>query len=238
MSTLFHTRSRTTHRSPGSRFMLMSGILAATACFATVAEADETDVTSQDEGGGGTATGTGPAAKAAPVTKVTEATIATVEPHAALQELIKNYDEVKEKATSYMCDQAELIAKENIGRPVIIKTLMVARGVTLETAQSTASRMITLSKSPEKIAGLRDGSLTIRETVYGRAKPGTTEAATGGAEGGQPGTATTKKTDTEKKEDKYNRLLKEFTESAKASGFDLKSIIAGVTASLKDAGIK
>lgn len=242
MSTQFHTQSRTRNRNILGMCALV-GALASTMHFADDPAA-AADVTSQAGGAGGTApaaaagtaTGTAPAA----VTKVTEATIATVEPHPALLELIKNYDTVKEQATSYMCDQAELIAKDNIGRPQVIKSLMVARGVTLETAQSTASRMIKLSKSPDQIKGLRDGSLTIRETLYNRPKPGSTEGAAGGdgATAGAAGAAPAKKTDTEKKEDKYNRLLKEFTESAKASGFDLKSIVAGVTASLKDAGIK
>lgn len=189
----------------------------------------EDNVTSHSEAG--TATGTATDSKAKVSTKTVEEAAVDTE----LANLIKQYEEVKEKATSFMCDIAEMIGKKNLGRPVVIRTVMEARGVTLETAQSYASRLMKLAKNPDAIKGLRDGTATIRETLYNRKPtPATTTDAGAAGESG----ASKPKTDTEKKEDKYNRVLKEFVDVAKASGFDYASILAGVKAALKDAGIK
>ena len=186
---------------------------------------------------GGTATGTIAGTEKVASGKVTERTVAEVASHPALLELVNKYDEVKDQARSYMCDMAEAIAKNNIGRPQVIKTLMEARGVTLESAQSDASRLIKLSADADAIEGLRNGSLTIRETVYGKKpKSATPVAKTGDGSSANP--ASPKKTDAGKKEDRYNATLQAFVTEAKASGFSRSDIIVGVTAALKDAEVK
>lgn len=248
----FHPHSSASRTRP----LLAVGLMAAAMCFAggvagavdesTEAETSDTpggedDVidnlpeTSQDDG---TATGTGTTAK--PSQKVSTETVASATVHTALFEVTKKYDQTKAQAQNYMCDMADLIAKDNIGRPMIVKTLMEARGVTLETAATTAGRLIKLAKSPETIQGLRDGSLNIRETVYGKKPAKGATAATGDTTGGETagGGKATGKSDTEKQEDKYNRTMKEFVTCAKASGYDRASIVSSVTAALKDAGVK
>ena len=225
----------------GRSYGFLPGILAATiCCMAAKPAASDDDVTSQEEGGGGgTGTGTGVTVDPKVKTGVSNKTVEEAAVNTELLTLLKTYDEVKAQANSYMCDIAEHINKNNLGRPVVIKTLIEARGITLETAGPTASRLMKLAKSPELIQGLRDGSVTVRESLYGRPKPGTTTEAGGGAGGETAGGGkATGKSDTEKKEDKYNRLLKEFTDVAKASGFSLDEIMTSLRASLKDAGIK
>lgn len=195
----------------------------------------ESDETSQPTGeAAATATGTGTANRV--TTKSTDEAVANPE----LVTLIKTYDDVKEQAKSYMCDIAEYINKNKLGRPVVIKTLMEARGLTIESAASNASRLMKLAKDPDLIKALRDGTATIRETVYGKGKTsnsrnadatGTTGA--GAAAGGNGG-----KSDTEKKEDKYNRTLGIWADVAKECGYSLDTIMTGVRAVLKDKGIK
>ena len=241
----FQSESRTRTRNPlGAAILLSTVMFAAVRGTATAAPSDDTssdettggdDVTSQTTGTG-TGTGTGTAA----ATKVSTKTIEEASVNTDLLAMVKAYDDVKEKANSYMCDMAEFIGKNNIGRPVLIKTLMEARGVTVETAASTASRLMKLAKDPEAIQGLRDGTITVRETLYGVKKKGATTEAGAGGDGAAGGAAssTNKKTDTEKKEDRYNRILGEFVDVAKECGFSLDEILTGVKASLKDKGVK
>lgn len=232
-----------TYSRSRSRLGLAVGIMAATCLFAverstpTAAGASdggdpEVDETSQDTGGaGGTATGTGTGTQ----TKAKAATETKAEANTELATLIKTYDEVKAKAESYMCDIAEFINKNNLGRPVVIATLMEARGLTLESAASNASRLMKLAKNPDLIKSLRDGTATIRETVYGKAPSSNAKA---GSEGDTSAKNTAKKSDSEKKEDKYNRLVGELVAAAKECGFSSKDVLAGFTAALKDAGVK
>ena len=254
-SILFPSESRTKHRSGFGVGIFASTILFAAhrgTAVAAPSKSEEAEAGEALEAGGdtgeeeptgdetsqptGTATGTGTGTAAK--TKVSTKTMEEAQVDQALLTLIKSYDEVKEKATSYMCDMAEHIGKNNLGRPVVIKTLMEARGITIESASSTASRLITLAKDPEAIAGLRDGTLTIRETVYGKKKPAATAGATGEGGTGETSTAGNKKSDTEKKEDRYNRKLGEFVDVAKECGYTLDEIMTGVRASLKDKGVK
>ena len=227
------------HNRFGRSYGFLPGILAATICMAAAAPAKEKeDVTSHQGAIGGTGTGTGTGVTVDPKVKsgVSNKTLEEAAVNEELLSLLKTYDEVKAQANSYMCDIAEYINKENLGRPIVIKTLMEARGITLETASSSASRLMKLAKDSQLIQDLRDGKVTVRETLYGRPKPGTTtEAGSGETAGGGKASG---KTDTEKKEDKYNRVLKEFIDVAKASGFSLDELMTSVRAGLKDAGIK
>ena len=178
---LYPENSRTRHRTPLAAAMLGVSFLFAAQRGSAVAAASkqqadpdpdpepDEDQTGEEAGGddagetsqaaGTTATGTGTGAAAKTTNKTVEEAAANTE----LVTLIKTYDETKAQAQSYMCDIAEFINKNNLGRPIVIKTLMEARGLTLESAASNASRLMKLAKNPDLIQALRDGTATIRE---------------------------------------------------------------------------
>jgi hypothetical protein len=187
-------------------------------------------------GASGTATGTGPKTKP----KTGAAVVEGVQANTELVTLLQTYDELKNKTISVYVDMAELVAKENISRPIVLKSIMEARGTSYESAQSMASRVMSLAKDPDTIGKLRRGEVTTSEVFYKRAPGG---SKVGSSPGGQTdpanvGGGAKGEKQPETKEKKYARILGEFVEVAKASGYDRKSILMGVEASLKNAGIK
>jgi len=157
-----------------------------------------------------TGTGTGAAAKTAakPEVKV----------HTALAQLVKQLDAAAEKAGSLLVEVGELIMKENLSNPVIIKTFMEARGVTEATAKSQVSRIRTLLKDTDQFEALKRGEVTVRAAVKSAQ---TRRAAT-----------------TQSKTKAFDNKLAQFVTAAKNLGQDKRTILATVEAALDKAQVK
>lgn len=157
-----------------------------------------------------TGTGTGAAAKTAakPEVKV----------HTALAQLVKQLDQAAEKAGSLLVEVGELIVKENLSNPVIIKTFMEVRGVTEATAKSQVSRIRTLLKDTDQFEALKRGEVTVRAAV----KSAQTRRAASSVS----------------KAKKFDQKLAQFVTAAKDVGQDRKTIVATVEAALDKAGVK
>jgi hypothetical protein len=157
-----------------------------------------------------------PAAGAKPGAKV-EAT-----PNEELVGLFVQYDETVEKAESYFIQLVELIQKRQLDRATVVVSMMRARKITFETAQSQYSRMKKIFNNEEVLKELKDGKISLKV-----ARERTTDKQ-----------ANPKSADPKNKEQKYNAALKTFVAAAKEGGFPLKEIMLGVEAELKSAGIK
>lgn len=168
------------------------------------------------------ATGGTKAAAAAPATGVGAEAKASVKPevkvHTALAQLVKQLDAAAEKAGSLLVEVGELIVKENLSNPVIIKTFMEARGVTEATAKSQVSRIRTLLKDTDQFEALKRGEVTVRAAV----KSAQTRRAA----------STQSKTKT------FDNKLAQFVTAAKNLGQDRRTILATVEAALLKAEIK
>lgn len=161
-----------------------------------------------DDAGGGT--GTGAAAKTAekPEVKV----------HAKLAEVMRKADAAAEKAGSLLVEMAELVQKENINNPTLIKTIMDVRGVVESTAKSQAARIRSLLKDTESFEALRRGEVTVRAAVKG---------------------AQARRTPTEANKQKtFDNALDKFSQAAKALGQSKATIMKTVEAALDKAKIK
>jgi hypothetical protein len=163
-----------------------------------------------DKGGTGTGTGTAAGAK-------TEAK-AKVEVHTGLLKLVKEHDAAAEKAGSILVEMGELIATDNISNPVLIKTLVEARGITEASAKSQASRLRSLMKDKESWEALKRGEVTVRAAVKG-AQARRTPTAQGNQKA-------------------FDAALNKFVAAAKAVGQDRKTILTTVEAALEKGGIK
>jgi len=172
------------------------------------AEASETSETS----GTGTGTGTGTKAKTDAKPKV------VVEVHAGLLKLVKEHDAATDKVASFLVEMGELVARDSISNPVLIKTLIEARGVTPETAKSQASRLRRLLEDKDSFEALKKGEITVRAAVKGaqaRRVPTAKSAAK-----------------------KFDSTLSAMVIAAKATGQDKKTIMATVEAALDKAAVK
>lgn len=163
-----------------------------------------------------------PAAAAGTATGTESKTKAVAKPevkvHAHLGELLKLQDAAAEKAGSYLVEACELIAKENISNPTLIKTIMDVRGVTESTAKSQASRMRSLLKDTDQFEALKRGEVTVRAAV----KSAQTKRAAS----------------TVSKQKAFDNKMQQFVAAAKAVGQDKKTILATVDAALTQAGVK
>lgn len=147
-----------------------------------------------------------------------------VEPVAneALVGIFQKYDESVEKAESYFIELVTYIQKNQLDRATVVVSMMKARKITFETAQSQYSRMKKIFNNEEVLKELQEGKITLKV-----ARERTTDKQV------NPKTA-----NTANKEQKYNATLKSFVAAAKEGGFSLKEIMLGVEAELKSAGIK
>lgn len=163
-------------------------------------------------GNGGTGTGTGTAAKTETKTK------AKVEVNTALAALIEKHDAATEKAASFLVDICEMIARDNISNPVLIKTLMETREITESSAKSQASRMRALLKDKDSFDALKRGEATVR-------------AAVKGAQARRPATP-------QGNQKKFDKAVNDLVSAGKAVGQDKKTILTTVEAALDKGGIK
>lgn len=161
-------------------------------------------------GAPGTATGV--------ASKTDTKTKAKVEVHPALLKLTKEHDAAADKAGSILVDMAELIARDNISNPVLIKTFMEARGVTEASAKSQASRLRSLMKDKDSLEALKRGEVTVR-------------AAVKGAQARRPASAANNAK-------KFDAAVNNLVTAAKAVGQDKKTILTTVEAALDKGGIK
>jgi hypothetical protein len=161
-------------------------------------------------GGGGSGTGT--------ETKTEKAPKPEVKVHTKLLYLIKKADAAAETAGTYLVEVCEMIAKENISNPALIKTIMEARGVNENTAKSQASRMRSLLKDVDSFEALKRGEVTVRAAVKS-AQARRTPTPVG-------------------KQKAFDAALNKFVPAAKALGQDKKTILATVEAALDKAQVK
>ena len=143
-------------------------------------------------------------------------------PNPQLVSIIEKYDVKVNEAESFFVEMVEFIQTNQLDRNTVVASLMIARGVTFETAQSQYSRMKKILNDETVLAELKEGKITLKV-----ARERTTQPQ-----------KNPKSSAPEAKEAKYNNSLKAFVAAAKESGFTLREIMIGVEADLKSAGIK
>lgn len=126
----------------------------------------------------------------------------------------------------------ETVLTEKISRADVVATLMKARKVTYETAQSQYSRMKNIWSNPDILAQLKAGEITLKVAREATTKK---QADPAGANATAPAGG---KTSNETKEARFERAKKAHVASVKECGFDLKSSMLSFEADLKAAGIK
>lgn len=164
-----------------------------------------------------TDTDTGAAPEKAPKTKP------EVKSNPELAALITNYDSAAEQAQSFYVEMIDFIKKNNLSRAVVVKTLVEARKVEVTTATSQASRIFNIVKDDETFQALKNGEITLRA-----AREQTTKKRESSDKGKNDGPTTQ-----EGKEKAMDAALQIFAKAAKATGMDLKSIVASVKATLQ-----
>jgi hypothetical protein len=162
--------------------------------------------------GGATAAATGTETKTAATPKP------EVKVHLKLLELIRKADAAAEKAGTLLVEVGELVMKENISNPALIKTIMEARGCTESNAKSQASRIRSLLKDTDQFEALKRGEVTVRAAVK---------------------SAQARRTPTPvSKQKAFDKALNAFTTAAKALGQNKRTILATVEAALDKAQVK
>lgn len=169
--------------------------------------------------GTGTETNTGTETKSSAATK--KGAKPEVKPDPQLGALINNYEEAAGKATSFYVDMIDYIKRNNISRAVLVKTLMEFRKVEASTAVTQASRILNLAKDEGVLEQLANGEITLKV-----ARAATSTKREKSPASGNTGTS-------ESKEKDFDNKLKAFAQAAKAMGYDLKSIMATVRATLQ-----
>lgn len=179
--------------------------------------------------GGAVATGPAPAT-GSPAPKP-DARVKPPEPkvHPKLLNAIQKYDEHVQEAETYYVEMIELIQTEKISRGDVVQTLMKARKITFETAQSQYSRMKGIWQDPTILAKLKAGEITLKV-----ARESTTKKQAGAAATAASGAEASKET----KEARYERSKKAHVAAVKECGFDLRSALVSFEADLKSASIK
>lgn len=160
----------------------------------------------------GTGTGTGTEEKTDTKTK------AKVEVHTGLQAIMKKHDAATEQAATFLVEMCELIERDHISNPVLIKTIMETRGVVESSAKSQASRMRALLKDKDSFDALKRGEATVR-------------AAVKGAQARRPANPANN-------QKKLDKAINELCTTGKAMGQDKKTLLTTVEAALDKAGIK
>lgn len=136
--------------------------------------------------------------------------------------ILEQYDLKVEQAESFFIEFVEFIQENQLERGVVVASMMKARSITFESAQSQYSRMKKLLNNEEVLQELKDGKITLK---VAREKTTTTQANPASAK-------------PEAKEAKYNSTLKAFVNAAKESGLGRREILVGVEAELKAASVE
>lgn len=163
-----------------------------------------------------------PKAKPGAKAKVSPGTKVEAVANEELVALFESYDEAVSKAESYFVELVEYIQDHQVDRATVVASMMRARGINYETAQSQYSRMKKIYNNEEVLQELKDGKINLkiaRERTKDKQKnPKSSKPAA--------------------KEARYTNTLKAFVAAAKESGFALKEIMLGVEAELRSAKIK
>lgn len=162
----------------------------------------------------GAATGTGTGAATETKTKEKVEVVA----HVGLIELFKKHDTSLGEAASFLVEIGETIIRDNVSNPVLIKTIIEARGIKPESAKSQASRLRSLINDKDSFDALKKGEVTVRAAV----------------KSAQARRVPTAKTNAKA----FDNALSKFVGAAKAVGQDKKTILATVEAALSKADIK
>lgn len=136
--------------------------------------------------------------------------------------VLEQYDVAVEQAETFFIEFVEYIQEHQLDRATVVASMMKARSVTFETAQSQYSRMKKLLNNEEVLADLKAGKITLKV-----AREKTTDKQ-----------ANPKSAKPEAKEARYSSTLKAFIAAAKESGLPRREILLGVEAELKSAEIK
>lgn len=144
--------------------------------------------------------------------------------HVGLLECIKQYDTHVAEAETYYIEMIEIIQTEQISRADVVATMMKARGISFETAQSQYSRMKGIFSNKEVLEKLKNGEITLKV-----AREATTKK--------QANPTKDKAVDPAKKEERFEKAVNSVVASAKECGFDRKSVLTSIEAALKAAGI-
>lgn len=139
-----------------------------------------------------------------------------------LVHLLEAYDENVEKAEGSFIAMVEFIQKNQLPRAVVVASMMKARGIGFESADTQYSRMKKLLNNQEVLDELKSGAITLK---VAREKTKTPQKNPASAK-------------PEAKEQKFTTSLAAFVAAAKESGYELKAILVSVEAELKSAGIK
>lgn len=193
--------------------------------------------------GGGTATASkastpapspAPGAQASPAPAPAAGAKAAPQPkiHDKLLVAVQGYDQHIQEAESYYVQMIELVLTEKISRADVVATLMRARGITFETAQSQYSRMKKMWEKPEILDQLKKGEITLKV-----AREATKSTQAGGKGQGDGSAGTGSKTQ-ETKEARYDRVRKAHVAAVKECGFEKKSAMLSFEADLNAAGVK
>lgn len=161
-------------------------------------------------------------AKPGAKTKVSAKSAAEAAPNEELVSLFESYDEKVAEAEKTFVELVELIQEKQLDRATVVASMMRARGINYESAQSQYSRMKKIFNNEEVLQELKDGKITLK---VARERTKDTQK-------------NPKSAKPEAKEQKYQSTLKAFISAAKESGFARKEIMVGVEAELKSAGIK
>ena len=146
---------------------------------------------------------------------------AVAAPNMELVAILTKYDEKVEQAESFFIEFVEFIQQNEIERATVVASMMKARSITFESAQSQYSRMKGLLNDETVLQELKDGKISLkvaRERTTSKQK-------------------NPKSAKPEAKEARYNSTLKAFVGAAKESGSTRKEILLGVDAELKAAGV-
>lgn len=139
-----------------------------------------------------------------------------------LVKIFEKYDESLTTTEGYFIELIEFITKNEVDRATVVISMMKARDITYESAQSQYSRLKGYLNNEEVLKGLKDGTMTLK---VAREKTKKTQVNPASAK-------------PEAKEQKFNSTLKAFSAAAKESGHALKEIMVTCEAELKSAGIK
>jgi len=161
-----------------------------------------------------TGTGTGTESKAKTKTEAKPEVVV----HQKLLTLVKQLDAAAEKAGTLLVEVGELVMRDNISNPQLVKTLMEARGINENSAKSQASRIRSLLKDKDSFEALRRGEVTVRAAVKG-AQARRTPTATNLAKN-------------------LDSAINKLVIAAKASGQDKKTLLVTVEAAFDKGGIK
>lgn len=163
-----------------------------------------------------------PAAKPGAKTKVKTVSKEDAKPNEELVALFESYDEHVAKAEGKFVELVELIHEKQLDRNTVVVSMMVARGINYETAQTQYSRYKKIFNNEEVLQELKEGKITMkiaRERTKDKQKnPKSSKPAA--------------------KEARYTNTLKAFVAAAKESGLARREIMVGVEAELKAAQIK